>query len=374
MLIYKSDNVMTFKNINSKSKDYLYVISEMGGQKLIFIVVYFSVNDKTRNDAMKKEIEGIVESNEGRRLVILGDFNGHVGFKGYQQIDENGKMIIEWMEKYNLIMLNDDFNCRGEVTWRRHDQESVIDFVLVSKECYDVYEDMEIDEQQTKFDLTDHNLIEVRLRREGQRRNNTKNQWLTREYYKTDEDTLSKFKKNVEEHLEGKIITNIEELNKILRDKAEETLRVKYKRKLIQVGEKEKEEAPWVTEEIRKGISNRKLYNRLRRNARTEEDKHRYENQYQEEKTKVHMMIREAIYKQEDKETREIKSSKNNKKMWEHIDKLRKKCRREKTLQVYDEQGNCLSKEEGSRNLEDFWPKKNIKCSRTRLRKYGMKK
>lgn len=354
MMIYRNDNERSFKKVDCRSKDCLYVKSDGNGQQISFVIVYFSVNDRERNEKMKKDIERIIENNEGSKLVILGDFNGHVGFKGYQVINENGKLIIEWMEKYNLIMLNDDFNCQGEITWKRNEQESVIDFVLISKECYDIYEDMTIDEGQQEFDLSDHNLIEVRIKT-GRARNHVNNKWISREYYKTDETSLTKFRGKVEEHLTGGNITSIEKLNIMLKDTADDTLKTKYRRKLISEGRKVKEEAPWITEEIRKGIKERKRYNKLRRNATTQEEKERYGNHYHEEKIRVQMMVKEAIYKQEEKETRQIKSDKSNKKIWEQIDKLRKKPKREKTLQVYDEQGNRLNNEEGSRKMKEFW-------------------
>lgn len=62
-------------------------------------------------------------------------------------------------------MLNDNFECSGEVTWRRNDQESTIDYVLITQQLYIEYIRMEADEKQEKFDLSDHNLITVMLKR-----------------------------------------------------------------------------------------------------------------------------------------------------------------------------------------------------------------
>lgn len=61
------------------------------------MAVYFATNDREWNRNMRKEIENIIEDESEDNLVILGDFNGHVGFKGVQELDENRKMILEWM-------------------------------------------------------------------------------------------------------------------------------------------------------------------------------------------------------------------------------------------------------------------------------------
>ena len=40
-----------------------------------------------------------------------------------QKLETNGKMILEWMEKYRLITLNDDERCKGLYTWNRGEQK-----------------------------------------------------------------------------------------------------------------------------------------------------------------------------------------------------------------------------------------------------------
>lgn len=63
-------------------------------------------------------------------------------FKGTQELDDNVKIILEWMEVYNLIMLNNDFECSGEVMWRRNNQESTVDYMLITQQLYKEYESM----------------------------------------------------------------------------------------------------------------------------------------------------------------------------------------------------------------------------------------
>ena len=54
---------------------------------------------------------------------LLGDFNGHAGYKRPQNINQNGKIILELTEKYDLFMLNYDQECRGEITYERGPRE-----------------------------------------------------------------------------------------------------------------------------------------------------------------------------------------------------------------------------------------------------------
>ena len=61
------------------------------------VLVYFSVvskqEDNTRNERLKKEVEDIIAKakQEQEVVIILGDFNGHIGLLGKQREDENGK-------------------------------------------------------------------------------------------------------------------------------------------------------------------------------------------------------------------------------------------------------------------------------------------
>ena len=56
-----------------------------------------------------------------------------------------------------------------------------------------------------------------------------------------------------------------------MKEVAEELLKRRYRRKTDSKGEKIKEK-PWMTEEIRKQIKQRKTFNRLMRNAKSDEE------------------------------------------------------------------------------------------------------
>ena len=63
------------------------------------------------------------------------------------------------MEKCSLILLNGDDRCERQTTWSRDEQKSATDFVLVNQGMYDNFRQMNIDENKTEFDLSDHHLF-----------------------------------------------------------------------------------------------------------------------------------------------------------------------------------------------------------------------
>lgn len=85
------------------------VTANIGHRRIKMIVVY----RKQRNSEMREETEEILEEKD-EPLLIVGNFNGHVGSKGEQKLDTSGKMILKWMEKYQITVLNDDERCQGE--------------------------------------------------------------------------------------------------------------------------------------------------------------------------------------------------------------------------------------------------------------------
>ncbi len=72
---------------------------------------------------MRKDLEKIIENNEKEGLIITGDFNDHLRMIDGRPDNENGKMLIEWVEKYGLIILNLDEKCEGKYTRIQKDKK-----------------------------------------------------------------------------------------------------------------------------------------------------------------------------------------------------------------------------------------------------------
>ena len=354
LMLYNKGKGNSLCKIATNNKDILHTKGKLGKWEVRIILVYFSVNDVERNKDITQEIEKIIEENS-EPLIITGDFNGHVGFKGPHRLNRNGEIIIHWMDKYGMIMLNDDERCTGEVTWSRNEQHSVVDYVMVTEEAYKRFHKMRIDEEKDVYDLSDHNLIEVEFRVQEEKREYKKSEWVEREYYKTDKSSLEMFRKRLEEKVVRNKMESMDELEKKMKETADAVLKSVYRRREKKAGDGE--EPAWINEEIREEIKERKRLNRNRRNAECIEEEARWKALYLEQKTKVQIKIRKEMYKQEEKITEEIKDKKDGrKKMWEYIRMLKgEKAKDKNTLRIYGEDGVELERGEVEEEIKGFW-------------------
>lgn len=356
MILYKKGSECDLKQINTKHNDVLHCKGIVCGLNIHILLVYLSSNDKERNKNIKAEIIKTLNSHEEENLILLGDFNGHIGFLGQQKQDDNGELVLELMEKYGLVLINDDPKCTGCYTWSRGDQRSVIDFVLVTKSMYNHYKCMEIDENQRIFDLSDHNLLKVHFRNYGHHKGNyTRDKWIKQEYYKTDSDSMKEYIRTLEERIRENNVTEISKLSEMMKEVADEKIKAVYKRKVGYTQDRIIE-PPWINESIRRGIKLRKRINRQRRNEQQPEERERLWHIYKIQKKKVQVEIKEEIYKHEEKIVEEIKYGQNSKNMWKHINKLRQnKERNTEELCIYNEQGQMLTEAEKATEIINYW-------------------
>ena len=88
-------------------------------------------------EKLEQLMVGIDEANErGEIYMMVGDFNGHLGYLGYQGENENGKIINRFIEESGMILMNIDNKCRGTYTWERGESRSAIDLVLTNERGY----------------------------------------------------------------------------------------------------------------------------------------------------------------------------------------------------------------------------------------------
>ena len=72
-------------------------------------------------------------------------------------------MIWDWLDAYDLHLINGDEKCKGVFTWEGRDSRTAIDMVLMNSRMYGVCRSMVIDEGKDITAMSDHNLISVEL-------------------------------------------------------------------------------------------------------------------------------------------------------------------------------------------------------------------
>ena len=256
-------------------------------------------------------------------MLILGDFNGHLGFTGKQKLDNMGKMILEMMEKYSLILLNGDDKCEGQTTWSRDKQKSAIDFVLVNQGMYDNFRQMNIDEHKTEFDLSNHHLFSTAFDIKQVKRNVFTKEVKLTEYIKITEDAKQNFLNKLNSELKDRDIQgNLDALEAIIDTTVNRTLK-KTPKKRTDRNEPQKTERIWFSRHIQKEISTRREYNKRKRKAKNEDEKAEYKNLYLQQSTKL---IQHAVEEHERKVTHEIMQNPNrNKKSLEKYKQVKRR-------------------------------------------------
>ena len=80
-----------------------------------------------------------LEKWEEKNVLLMGDFNGHLGFIGTQELNYNGQIVLQTMERYNLVLLNGAEECQGTNTREQGGDRSAIDFMLVNRSFYNLF-------------------------------------------------------------------------------------------------------------------------------------------------------------------------------------------------------------------------------------------
>ena len=316
-----------------------------------------STNDAERNKIIRDQIESKINQiqNEDYRLMILGDFNGHVGYIGNQKLDKNGEIVLNMMEKFNLVLLNDDPKCKGETTWQQGSKKSTIDFVMVNSRLYNKFDNMEIDENCEQIAISDHNLIKVTF-------NTTRKDIDCSEeeveitMLKVNETTKRKYIEKVNEE-----ITNIDNAHEVtlkgfnhaIKRAADQTMKVKFKKKKV----KRCVEPIWFNDKIKKEISKRREINKRRRKETNPEVRTTLWVQYTKQKQIVSNMVKEAVSIYENNITRKIRNNKNRgKEVWKHLNALLHRNEIEKKKSnIHSENGEVIEEEKIGDELKKVW-------------------
>ena len=123
----------------------MHASCKIDGEQFQIILVYMSVDNAPQNKIIMKQIESIIEDTHGSYMV-LGDFNGHLGFLGPHPINKNGELLYNFIDKHNLILLNGHPECTCEFTWEQKDRRSVISYILINNKLHDNFINLKIDD------------------------------------------------------------------------------------------------------------------------------------------------------------------------------------------------------------------------------------
>ena len=67
--------------------------------------MYMDVQEEARNIGIRNRVREVVEEIDvGENLIILGDFNAHLGFVGPQKLNKNGKVVVDLMESWRYVI------------------------------------------------------------------------------------------------------------------------------------------------------------------------------------------------------------------------------------------------------------------------------
>ena len=324
MIMYKKKHV-TFEQYVTRNNNLMHAFCKIGSEKFNIILVYMSVDNIVQNKNNMKEIESIINDMQGSYM-ILGDFNGHLGFLGPHQMNKNGELLYNLINKYNLILLNGHPECTGEITWEQKNKRSVIDYILVNNDMHESFINMNIDDNKEVFDLSDHNMLTATFRRKhghGNKIDEKQSKKIT--YMKITEGSKRKFIGVIHQNVTED--TTIEDYETLIVNVRNEHLMKTMRTKAIKHDETQ---TIWFNKDIEDAIKRRKLYNRQRRNERDTRKQEEFTNLYMMQKKKVQSMVKIEITKHEKKLTEDIKQDKNNKKLWDVINTLRGKMKHDR--------------------------------------------
>ena len=114
MILYKNGNIL-MKKIETTHKDILIIQCQIYGLELRMILIYMSVSNYDTNKYLMKYIKDHIQNI--KKYIILGDFNGHIGFLGPQPMNKNGELMLDLINNNNLILLKGHADCKGRRSW-----------------------------------------------------------------------------------------------------------------------------------------------------------------------------------------------------------------------------------------------------------------
>ena len=162
--------------------------SQQGKSAICSLYLGFNAGDG-RHEAWNRGIYEVLSEevlqlrSQGYRIIMMGDFNSHVGSvleqggipgNRPQAVNKNGEMFLSFLAENNLCHLNGAVKVQGDWStricqglWTRHAKDysnsTVLDYVVVSSEDFGTVQGMEVDQGAVFGGASDHNMIFARL-------------------------------------------------------------------------------------------------------------------------------------------------------------------------------------------------------------------
>ena len=355
-LLILFDRAFEFLELNSQSCNVLITEIEINKEKVTLVLVYVDCVDENRNAKIYDQLNTYICSHdELNKLIVLGVFNGHLGFIGSQELNRNGRRVLELMESHNLVLLNGDDRCQGEVTRKERDVESAIDFMLVNEKMYNGFVNMYVDEAKSIFDLSDHCILKADFKLRMGTTTGTKLLQENTNYYSVGEELKGNFIDVLESRLRrGEDLEDMEQFEKIVKESMDNNL----KRSYIKRRKKGKLDPVWFTKEIRENIKLRKQYNRAKDATQDPNEREQFWKLYIDKKNVVKKLVKESINRYELKITGEIRERGRTRDLWRNINILRGGNKCSDSVAVYNQMGEVLCDVEARDSVLKYW--KNI--------------
>ena len=121
--------------------------------KKVAVGVMYANPEGVRTDETEDQFEEVQEEvgrlqEEGYEVVVMGDFNAHIGLGMEQQPNKNGWRLLNSVWAGELIIGNELPHCQGRWTWECEKKRSVIDYILFSRGL--AVEKMQIEDSDKK--------------------------------------------------------------------------------------------------------------------------------------------------------------------------------------------------------------------------------
>ena len=166
MIGYKEDKKTVMEEIKVDNNDILAIEGKIRGCKVRIILIYMDSTkekqgkDYNRNRKIQRQVEKLFEVEPDVSLICLGDLNGRLKkLEPNIETDVNGLMIENWITKYSLNHLNQSEDCVGTYTFSSKNGKSAIDHILINDKLFTGFKGMNINEDKTLLDISDHCLV-----------------------------------------------------------------------------------------------------------------------------------------------------------------------------------------------------------------------